>query len=235
MINTLDGPKVLSGAFGAMYARSILTMLRNIEHPKVVGEKIEYGVPYFDDMDADQKAILLYDVTRAFFTESNCLAKNASYAATIDAICCNFTQMVALEIEMRFWTQKKYGKDACNLRASLLAAFHEQYPNHPMTLDVLSDDTETFTKMSKRLSNEIVLDKNYLLAYAELKQGDSLTERMQIPTSYFDVISETQQIDRTDLINDANQLCMKAYTDWLSNDTGPYASEIKNGIKHDEE
>ena len=185
MINSLNGPVLLNDAFGALLAFHLACMLRYVERPRVCGSNIEYGVPFFDDLDATEKAIALHTVTVAMFDSESPLLKETAYHAATLAALENFIKAgVKREIEMRHWSKKKYGKEDRFSRTQTIAAFHSRYPLDQCP-DAESIDVRCFVQMIDRLMADIRIQPYFLMAGIPKTKRSVLMKRLDVPDDYF--------------------------------------------------
>ena len=129
--------------------------MRYIEQPKVCGSKVEYGVPFFDDLDATEKAIVLHRIIYSLFDPASEPLKDSVYnAAALAALENRMKKTINLEIDMRHWHKKKYKIDGYDVRRHMITAYHSQYPRDDVpSLD--SSEASVFEKMIDRLFSEI--------------------------------------------------------------------------------
>ena len=224
MINSIDGPIQLRDAFGALLAYKLTTMMNYVERPIVCGEKVEYGVPFFDDLDAIEKAVVLHVITTAIYNpESPVLNETAYHAAALAALENRAKTGIELEIKTRHWSKKKYGDEPRSLRALTIMAFQSRYPTIPCP-DVESVETSTFVKMIERLFAEIRPRLYFFMADVPEPKRAELMKRSSVPKDYFDSpedmksAKEMPEEDRLELqrslLADAKAQCMSVLTDW---------------------
>lgn len=238
MYKTLDGSETFSGAFGSLLAMTIIPMLRYVKNPYLCNTKVEFGVPFFDDLDAIGKARLLYETQNALFnSNSEPPADNAYAAATIHAVCRYIVKKLNTEIKTRNHTKKKYGKELCHVRALVLAAFRERYPKHPFSPPIDSADLDLFTKMAERLSAEILPYPYFLMTELEPEKRNELAKRMDVPDDYFsDSVAKVPECcDDPDsyldaILDDTLNLCLSVCTNWLDRDHGLYAEIVRESL-----
>jgi hypothetical protein len=228
MINSIDGPILLRDAFGALLAYKLTLMLNYVERPIVCGVKVEYGVPFFDDLGAFEKAAVLHAVTTAVFNpESPVLSENAYHAAALAALENLAKTNIEQEIRLRFLTQKRYGVEGGTFRALTIMAFQSRYPTLPCP-GVESIETLTFGKMTDRLFAEIRPRSYFLMADVPEPKCAELMKRSSVPEDYFDspediksakVMSEEDRLElQRSLLADAKERCMSLLADWLQNE-----------------
>ena len=224
MINSIDGPILLRDAFGALLAYKLMIMMNYVEHPKVCGDKVEHGVPFFDDLDLLEKAVVLRDITTAMFNpDSPILNETAYHAAALAALENRAKIGVELEIKTRSWSKKKYGDETRTLRALIIMAFKSCYPTLPCPV-VESAETSTFVKMIDRLFAEIRPRSYFLMADVPEPKRAELMKRSSVPEDYFDPpkdmidakeMSEEDRLEQQRSLHaDVKAQCMSLLTDW---------------------
>jgi hypothetical protein len=197
MIQSLDGPVLMNNAFGTLLSFNLSLMLKRVENPKICGEKAEYGVPFFDDLDGIEKATLLHSVIVALFDPQAPLLKESAYhAATLIALENYVKKNVSLEINMQDWFKKKYGEEMHCLRELTVAAFQSRYPNDCCP-QVESTDTVVFVKMIDRLFADI-RPKPYFFADVPKTKRKDLIRRLALPNDYFVPLGRRKNIPEKD-------------------------------------
>jgi len=225
MINSLDGPILLRDAFGALLAYKLILMLSSIERPIVCGDKIEYGVPFFDDLEAFEKAVVLYAITTAMCNpESPVLNETAYHAAALAALENCAKTGIELEIKTKSWSKKKYGDETRTLRALTIMTFQSRFPTIPCP-DVESVEISAFVKMIDRLFAEIRPRSYFYMADVPEPKRAELMKRSSVPDDYFDLLEdmksakEMPEEDRLELqrslLADAKNQCMSMLADWM--------------------
>jgi hypothetical protein len=198
MINSLNGPVLLNDAFGALLSFNLAIMLKYVENPKVCGDKVEYGVPLFDDLDAAEKATILHRIVSSLFdSEAPVLKDNAYNAAALTALENYIKKTVEREIEMQNWSQQKFGKEDRIERTLTIAAFQSRYP-HDTCPTAESSETLTFVKMIDRLFSEIRPKPHFLIADVPKTKRKILMQRLAVPNDYFAPLEGKNKIPEKD-------------------------------------
>ena len=219
MINSLNGPVLLNDAFGALLSFNLALMLKYVGHPKASGSKVEYGVPFFDDLDATEKAIALHTIIVAMFDpESPLLKETAYHTATLAALENYMKEGVKREIEMRYWSENKYGKEDCILRKLTIAAFQSRYPLDQCP-DAESIEAVTFTRMIDRLFADIRPQPYFLIADVPKTKRSILMKRLAAPDEYFAPLEGKEKMPENErqeqyrfLLTDAMSICESVLT-----------------------
>lgn len=188
MIKTLDGDQILQGEFGTLLAVNVATMMYRLEKLPRGNRNVEYGVPFFDDLDFYPKIIAFHDVAVSLFERKMPpLPVNAFYDSTLTAICRDICDSVKSEIEMKHWSRNKFGEEDRLLRMLVRDAFRARYPNHALNVIFDWNDTTLFAMMAKRLIGEIMPEQHFLLADVEMEKRTTLMQRLGIPDDYFEM------------------------------------------------
>ena len=237
MIHSLHGPVLLNDAFGALLAYKLAIMLKYVARPKVCGDKVEFGIPFYDDLDATEKAITLHRIiTGMFDPESPVLKENAYHAAALAALENGLKESIELEINMRGWFEEKYGKEDRIVRALIISAFQTRYP-HDRCSFVESTDTLIFLQMIDRLFSEIRLKPYFLIADVPKTKRKILMERLAVPDDYFAPLEGKNKMPEKDrkercrvLLLDAMDICLSTTHHWLKTDRTSAAARVAEAI-----
>ena len=185
MIQSQNGPVLLNDAFGALLSFNLAIMLKYVEHLKVCGDKVEYDIPFYDDLDATEKAITLHQIVSCLFDpEAPILEETAFHAAALAALENCIKNTVELEIDMNGWFWNKYGREDRIVRAMTISAFQTLYPYAGCPC-VDSSDTAAFMKMIDRLFTEIRPRPYFLMAEVPKTKRKILMQRLAVPDDYF--------------------------------------------------
>ena len=238
MLNSLDGPILLHDAFGALLAFKLATMLQSIERPIVCGNKIEHGVPFFDDLDAADKTVALHALVTTMFTrESPILNENAYHSAALTALENHVKVGVEREITMRYWSKEKYGHENRLLRTLIILAFQSRHPMIPCPT-VESVETSTFIKLIDRLFANIRPKSYFFMADVPEPKRTELMKRSFVPDNYFDPLEETKNMSEEDrqelqrsLLADAMNRCESMLSDWRQADLATLTADEEFNIK----
>jgi hypothetical protein len=238
MINSLDGPVLLNDAFGALLSYNLSLMLNYVEKPKVCGDKVEYGIPFFDDLDAIEKAVSLHGIAVSMFDSKSPILKETAYhVATFAALENHMKAFITTEIDTRHWSKKKYGEESCILRALIIAAFKSRYPR-VVCLAVGSTEAAAFAKMIGRLMVDIKPQPYFLMADVSSTKRNHLMKRLAIPSDYFAPLNIGKTVSKKDkqekcqtLLADARSKCLSMLTHWLQTDRTPLAAMIAKELK----
>ncbi|MGL6196090.1 MAG: hypothetical protein ACRC2T_14840 [Thermoguttaceae bacterium] len=188
MIRTLTGDQFLQGDLGTLVAVNVAMMAKSIEKLSRGNKNVEYGVPFFDDLDFYPKTIAFHDVVISLFDRKMPpLPENAWYASTLTAICRNIEETVVAEIKMKHWSKMKFDEENRFIRILVRNAFLSLYPKHPLNLAVDWNDATMFALMAKRLVNELKPEQYFLLAAVEKEKRETLIKRIGIPNDYFEM------------------------------------------------
>jgi len=225
MINSLDGPVLLRDAFGALLAFNLGLMLKYVERPKVCGDKVEYGVPFFDDLDVIEKAVSLHALASAMFTHESPIAIETAYhAAALTALENYVKDGIEREITMRHWSKDKYGREDKLLRLLTIIAFQSRFPLIPCP-GADSIETRTFVNMINRLFAEIRPRSYFLLADVPEEKRTDLMKRSSVPDDYFDPLEDLEKKSEEDrrelqrsLLADAMNQCESMLNFWAQTD-----------------
>jgi len=237
MIHSLHGPVLLDDAFGALLSFYLTLMLQYVERPIVCGSKIEYGIPFFDDLDATEKAIVLHRITYGMFDpESSLLGENAYHAAALAALENFAKTTIDTEIQTRFWSAKKYGKEDRGNRALIISAFQTRYP-YDRCPSVESTDTLIFVQMIDRLFSEIRPKPYFLMADVPKTKRKILMERLAIPDDYFAPLEGKDRIPDKErmihckiLLAGAISQCEAVLNHWLKTNRTSTAARVVEAI-----
>ena len=233
MINSLDGPVLLNDAFGALLGFNIAAMLNYIENPKVCGDEVEYGVPFFDDLRADQKAIALYKIVVGMFSPTSPILKeNAHHAAAFMALENHVKKGIGTEIKTRHWSKKKYGKENRIQRALTIAAFKSRYPRS-VCPDAEAVETSAFVKMIDRLFTDIRPKPYFLIADVPKAKRSTLMKRLALPDDYFEPLEGKTKMSEKDRIEQRQVLlgntrieCIAVLNHWIQSDRSVSAKMV---------
>lgn len=210
MIRTLDGDQILQGEFGTLLAVNVATMLYRIEKLPRGNKNVEFGVPFFDDLDFYPKIIAFHDVAVSLFERKMPpLPANAFYDSTLTAICRDICDSVESEIKMKHWSRNKFGEENRFFRMLVRDAFRTRYPNHALNVVFDWDDTTLFAMMSKRLIGEIMPEQYFLLADVEMKKRTTLMQRLGIPDDYFEIPFKIEPMSKAAMRRDCETILMK--------------------------
>ena len=188
MIHIQSGDTVLRGDLGALFACSIAQMAYCVAKRSRGNKNVEFGVPFFDDLDFLPKALLLSEVSTALFDPQVApLSKNAWHDATLTAVCKNVEMTVARAI-IKGPPNYKYASSDSKIKEMVLAAFQSLYPgHHGNNMRRYSNDEAAFHAMAKRLAADFTPNPWFLVADVEPKKRDTLMQRMNIPQNYFEI------------------------------------------------
>jgi len=192
MIPTQNGNTVLRGDLGVLFALSIAHIAYFVDRLSRIrnNRNVEYGVPFFDDLDFLPKALLLSDVTDALFdSKVTPLPKNAWHDAALTAVCQNVEETVARGIMNRGPVKPKYGYNESQFRAMVLAAFQSLYPGHHDNMRGNSYDEAAFRSMAKQLTAWFMPTPWFTIVDMEPEKRDTLMKCMGVPRDYFEIPS----------------------------------------------
>ncbi len=179
-------PVFRDDAFGTLAAFPLTMMLHYVEHPIRCGDKVEYGIPFFDDLDAAAKTVTLHQLAVCLCDLETEMFPENVYTASALAALENFTkETVAHEVEMREWSRKKYGEENQQVRKSIVAAYRSRYP-HDAVPEMETNNPLSFVNAVDRLFSEMRPKPYYWLADTPPSKRKELMERLAVPADYFE-------------------------------------------------
>ena len=155
MIQSENGPVLPNNSFGMLLSFHLTIMLFYADKQGRGKRKVEYVIPFFDDLDFAAKTATLYQLTLCLFDPDAELLPENVYTASALAALENFVQeSVRQEVEMRHWYKKKYGEEEHAVRSMVLTAYQSRFP-HDECPDENSHDVSAFQCAASRLFSEI--------------------------------------------------------------------------------
>ena len=198
---TVDGNRVVRGEEAALIRRAAGEML-----DALVGEWIgasgprQYGIPWFDQWDVEQRIWLLKQVMDALFLASTPpLRPAAIYEATVDAIFCHVAAAVDEEIETRAELDQQW-------RRKLIAAFACQVGRLPQ-IDPSDTDPGRWHTVAAQVAGAILGSPSYQQAEwfrdGDAKHAERFIKQRGLPQDFLQRIPPLCREDQAEALIDA--------------------------------